>query len=417
MSTASAIVPEVKRSPLRITQWTCYLIAALLLWLVCIAPTLSRGTGLNSRFGTFWASGAAAARGANPYAAYPETFLADWRNFHGAAASAELNLNPPCTLPLLQMLARAPMRRFAARWTVAAFFLMLAGVALLLWDRPQMQHRQVLWLMLNIMVFDSIVGAENYCELFLLATLGIVLARRGRGWLAAVAIGLLVALKPTVIFWPLLLLIGGHARLAWRSFIITVFVSLAPLLIYGPRVYIQWLGALRGDPHWIVPLDIALIPFFRRLGLEPLGVAAALALFLFLAVFVRRRSLDVVPVSIFGLCSMILCAPLAWTDYVLMLAPAFVMRRWGHTETIIAAAFMIPTIAMQAPASHLSTPLMSICDGGLYLVAANAILFYCVCRERSNSISTSMSVREPIAAHSASRDIAAAHLDAECVDG
>jgi hypothetical protein len=82
---------------------------------------------------------------------------------------------------------------------------------------------------------------------------------------------------------------------------------------------------------------------FRRLGLYPLGIALAFATAVALAWLVWRKKPDANTAIGIGYCAGILCAPLAWSAYVILLAPAFVSRRWTIPSHIAAALLMVPS--------------------------------------------------------------------------
>src|ERR1700722_10183491 len=71
--TASPAMPPVKAALL--LTFTC---AAFVLFLIC-GPALRTNISSGANFGIYWASGAAAARGDNPYAQYPETAVSPFR--------------------------------------------------------------------------------------------------------------------------------------------------------------------------------------------------------------------------------------------------------------------------------------------------------------------------------------------------
>jgi hypothetical protein len=47
---------------------------------------------------------------------------------------------------------------------------------------------------------------------------------------------------------------------------------------------------------------------------------------------IRKHRPNLTTIRSFGLCASVLCAPLAWADYLLMLAPAFVARQWHRLD-------------------------------------------------------------------------------------
>jgi hypothetical protein len=162
---------------------------------------------------------------------------------------------------------------------------------------------------------------------------------------ASLAIGLLVALKPTTMFWPLFLSASGERRMALKSLTVTAAVSLLPVLVYGPSIYIGWLNAVRNDKHWIEATDIALPAYFARSGVPRAGLALALAIALALVLSIRRFRPSIINTTGIALCAAILCSPLGWAAYATMLAPAFVARRWDTPLANVAAVLLgIPAL-------------------------------------------------------------------------
>lgn len=97
----------------------------------------------------------------------------------------------------------------------------------------------------------------------------------------AIAIGLVVAIRPTFLFWPAFLLIRGDRRPALKSALVTATASVLPVFLYGPRIYRQWLAAFQDVMHWRSPANISIAAFFHRLGpLVGVGLASGIALLL-----------------------------------------------------------------------------------------------------------------------------------------
>lgn len=349
-----------------------YICGAFIVFLVC-APTLHRKITTPPGFGLYWASGAAIARGSNPYAVFPETFTSHLQIMGKEQVVVDLNLNPPCVLPFLQALSHLSPERWNVTWTVGSFLLLLGTVALLMWRRPDIQKRQILWLLLAAPVFDTLLGTQLYFVLFLFAALALVFLDSDHAGAAAIAIGLVVAIKPTTAFWPLFLYLAGYRKLALRSCGVTLVASAAPLLLYGPSVYREWFSAIAKDPHWIFPGNIALPAVFARLGLPSLGFALAVILAALLTVAVWKTKPEFTTVSGIALCAAILCAPFAWVDYALLVAPYFVSRRWSLPSNLAAALLTVPgavIVVMSRPAGRLWVTLGS----GIYVAAVSIIL-------------------------------------------
>jgi hypothetical protein len=294
-------------------------------------------------FGTYWASGTAAAHGVNPYDANPLTPRSHFFALGQNHTVTDLNLNPPILLPLLQVMSHLNLTQFGTVWTIGSALFLIASIGLIIWNHPAMQLRQILWLGLSSAVFDTISSGQIYFLLLLLATLAWVCAETKREFAASIAIGFLVALKPTTAFWPFFLFLSGRRRLCLRSLCVTALTSILPLALYGPIVYRQWIGALGNDQHWIIPTDIAIPAYFARLGLKSFGMGLAGVVTAWLAYTVWKRKPSLLATSGIALCATILCAPLAWSAYILMLAPVFVARRWSKMETTAALFLMMPS--------------------------------------------------------------------------
>jgi hypothetical protein len=327
--------------------WACYAGACVILFTVSLSFLQKQPAAGYRPFGTYWASGRAAVHGLNPFAQYPETFISKVPS--EPRGLADLNLNPPCTIPFFQLLGHLSLGAFARIWTIASALLFMLTAGVVLWRQPEMQKRQVLWLLLCAPVLDTIHGAQIYGLLLLLCALA--WAFREHENAAAIAIGLLVAIKPSMIFWPLFLWVAGHRRIAWRAALVTTITSLLPLLLYGPRIYAQWFTATRGDQHWHWPTDIALMPLLARTGHPRLGVATALLATAALVHWAWKKKPDLLGASGVGICAGILCAPLAWHTYILMVAPFAVARPWAKLSTFAACLLMIPTAFAAAPGS------------------------------------------------------------------
>jgi Glycosyltransferase family 87 len=362
------VIPRIRAASI-----ASYLSAGFILLLICVPILRNRTANPPPGVGTFWTSGSAAARGENPYAANPETYTNRVQVLGRQWIVADFNLNPPCVLPLFQALSHLSIQKFAVVWTIGSCLLLFGTVALLMWHLPGMQKRQIVWLMLAASVFDTLLELQIYFLLFFLAALVLLFFDSERKWAAAIAIGLLVAIKPTLAFWPLFLYLGGHRKLALRSLAVTLAVTAAPLLFYGPSIYRQWFSALASDTHWLYPINIAIPAFFARLGLRSVGLPIAAILAAFLAWIIWKTKPTVITISGIAICAAILCAPLAWVDYTLVLAPYFVSRRWTIPSTAAAILLMVPTAYINIMSSSSGRLWISLASG-IYLAAMCIIL-------------------------------------------
>jgi len=376
----SPVISDAQRRPqMNAGSLLTFVCGAFVLFLVCL-PVLQRNLNTPEVSGLYWESGSAVARGANPFAPFPGEPTAHLTVMGEQHDVLDLNLNPPCVLPVFQVLSHLSLRRFSLVWTVGSFLLLFCTVALLIWQHPAMQKRKILWLLLSVPVFDTLVGGELYFALFFLAAVALVFVEREHELAAAIAIGLLVAIKPTTAFWPLFLYLAGHRRIALRSLCIALGVSAVPVLFYGPSIYSEWFAALGNDPHWIFATNIAIPAFFARLGLRSVGLVVAGVLAGALAWRVWKTKPAFVTVSGVALCAAILCAPLAWVSYTLMLAPYFVSRRWRLSSHVAAALLVVPSIVPMTMARAAGWVGM-VLGSGIYVVAVGMILAGFLSRE------------------------------------
>ena len=246
-------------------------------------------------------------------------------------------------------------------------------VALLIWEYPAIQKRKILWLLLSVPVFDTLIGGELYFVLFLLAALALVFVERDHELAAAIAIGLMVAIKPTTAFWPLFLYLAGHRRMALRALCVALGASAAPVFFYGPSIYREWFATLRNDPHWVFSTNIAIPAFFARLGLRSVGFALAGVVAGVLAWTVWKRKPGFTTVSGIALCAAILCAPLAWVSYTLMVAPYFVFSRWRLSSHVAAVLLLVPSTVPITMGKAAGWVWMAI-GSGIYVVAVGILL-------------------------------------------
>jgi hypothetical protein len=295
------------------------------------------GNSYHRVLATCWASGDAANHGRNPYEVQPLTFRI--RVPARDARIVDLNLNPPLLLPLFQALELVPIETAAYVLTYLSWLLFVLSGGILLTLHPAMQKRQALWLLLSMPVISTL-GLGQIYSLLLLLGIGIWASlRRGNITLAALCLGWLIAIRPLFLVWPVLLLFRRDRRLAWYSLTIAAALTLLPLIIYGPGMYLQWFHALGHDPHFIFLTDIALPAVGQRFGFPYVGWAMAVitgAVCIFAA---ARRHTPVHMLSILCAC---LCAPLAWTHYLLVAYPWIVQRRWNWLRGAAAVLLLVP---------------------------------------------------------------------------
>jgi hypothetical protein len=247
-------------------------------------------------------------------------------------------------LPLFSLLARFSIRGEVGWWTgiSAVLFIVTAGTIIVA-IKEQAQKRHVLWLLLSATVLDTLKLGQDYSLLFLLVTLVWLLTARGNGSVAAILIGVVIAMKPNLGLWPILLLVAGWRRQAVISSITAVALGTYPVFVYGPSIYSEWLRAGAIGPHWIYTTDISFAGIFARMGARPLGIAVAVLCAVAIVYFVRRIQPSELHVAGIAICAGIMCSPLAWYLYAIFAAPFFVaLGRWGRLETAAAVLLSYP---------------------------------------------------------------------------
>lgn len=296
-------------------------------------------------FGSFWASGWAAAHHLNPYLAYPLT----WRvpiigPQQHVSRITDLNLSPPALLPLFHLLSFFAPDNAVKVWTVLSGLATFSFEALLLFSgEKHSQKRQFIWLALCPATYDAIVVGQDWTFLAMAALAAWLLLKRDRQIAAGLLIGLVVAAKPNYALWPLFLLFSGQRRVAITAGVVASALSILPVFVYGPGIYAEWLHALSGDPHWVFPTDVSITGFTTLLGHRAVGVVLSAALVLFSCGFVLKWRPSPEASSGIALSIAILASPVAWMHYSLLLVPYLLAFSWDRRITVAACLMLLPT--------------------------------------------------------------------------
>jgi hypothetical protein len=284
--------------------------------------------------GSFLGSAAALAAGRDPYGA-------DYLAMGGFGP----NLNPPISLLLFAPLAGAdPSSAF--RVVLLLNVAMLGLLLALLW-RAERRLEPLVWAAGAAAVDYALRLGQVYVLLALAGAGAWLLLRARRDLAAGVLLGALIAFKPNLAVWPLLLFAAGHRRPAlWASATAGALWSV-PLAAWGPAVYVRWLAAVA---EWTNPGQLAntyngglsgVLVFFGLEGLAgPLGAALVLAT----AFWAWRQRPDPETAAGVGITVALLAAPLAWVGYTLLLFPFFVARAWNGRLRTAAVLLAMPTL-------------------------------------------------------------------------
>jgi hypothetical protein len=321
------------------TRWILNLVVLVLSFLAILAeyPRIAHDGGLWD-FGSFVASGGAAAEGLNPYGVYPLTLHVELPGFE----SWNPNLNPPISALLFQLFdASDPRAAFEAwRWISIAFY--IVAVLLLAWRfwSPQAPIFAI-WAFALAGFWDTLFLGQIYLPLAFAAIAGWLLLERGHALAAGIFIGLLVSMKPNFLVWPTLLLLSGCWRPALTALATAAIVSALPLLVYGLEVYRQWFELIASDKERAFFLtNTSFAGFAARAGMPLLGVITSLALLASLAGWALWRRPNAMAASALSLVASLLASPLGWVHYTLFLLPVF-LNYWHRPAMRIAALLLV----------------------------------------------------------------------------
>jgi arabinofuranan 3-O-arabinosyltransferase len=269
---------------------------------------------LHVDFDTFWHSAVALTQGGDIY----ET-------------PAKLtNLNPPLLAVLLTPLAGLDALTAYRIFALFTLFLVLGSV---LASSP---------------LHGTLVLGQIYPLLLVGLVSGWIAERRGRPVLAAVLYGITVALKPSL--GPLLLLPAVQRRwLPLRAGLISAATAtLFGVLVAGPSSGIEWLKIAFSEP---VPdtVDNASLPGLAvRFGLPGvLGMVLGVAVLVGTLVWCGRNRDRIDPagtVPFAVLAAGLLCSPISWHNYLMLLWPGILMLIPLGRGPVVAVALAVTVI-------------------------------------------------------------------------
>lgn len=299
---------------------------------------------VHADFDTFWRSADAMWEGRDVYDA-------------GARLA---NLNPPFwTVVLAPFGLMEPLTAYR----IFALISLLATIGYLVWMAEELRLRAG-WaaLAMGMLLLSSpLLATLALGQMYPVLALGLVAAwiadRHHRPVLSGVALGLVVALKPSlapVVLWPLV-------RRRWRAFAATMAAgflgTLVGAVVLGVDTTIQWFEILLRAPlstYWdnaSLPSSVARMftenEFARPLAmlpwLVPVAYATGIGAIILTAVKVRHGSEG----GLWALtAAALLASPIAWHNYLMLLAPGILLLmargRWAVALLLLALQFIPP---------------------------------------------------------------------------
>ncbi len=338
------------------------------LWvIVCIGRTFLWTTpGENDLldFGSLVASGRAAAAGLNPYDIYPLVWHVSF-SIPGTDFYA-VNMNPPISLPVFELLARFDPATSYRVWYVVSFGLYLLVIRALIREyREHVTPIRAAWPLAIAGFWEAQHLGQVYVPMLVAVTGAWLLLRRDRSILAGILIGLMVAIKPNFLVWPVLLLLAGHWSAGLAAVGTAGLLSIAPLPRYGVEIYSLWIEAVnRLDPLTKMGNN-SLNGLMGRLGQPWIASLLSAVLLLTLAAIAWRYRPSTLHISALALVASLLASPITWVPYTIVLLPIFFARPWTTALRGAALILMIPvgltvTLAVFFPSLYVLL-------GGVYL--------------------------------------------------
>ena len=307
----------------------------------CVHNVLHSPAQVDNVFSSYWSSGDAANHHLNPYTPQPTTLVVYVKG-EEAHPIVDLNLNPPLLLPLFQAIAKLPINGAFILWTIVSALLFAATAATILWLTPTMSEASILCLTLGMPIIVCIGIGQLYALLFVLGALAWFAIKRNNQIVAALAMGLLIAIRPIFVVWPVFLFLADARKLALRAAVVAALASAAPLALYGYTIVPRYLAALHGDMHYLNPDDISLPAVAARLGIPTVGAVASVLLLAALLLYVWRTRPDASITTGIAVSAALLCSPLAWVHYTLVLFPALATEPEHRLKSPIVVLLSVP---------------------------------------------------------------------------
>jgi hypothetical protein len=205
-----------------------------------------------------------------------------------------------------------------------------------------------LWAFTIAGIWQTLTLGQIYVLLLLFIMLGWVFTQRKQYILGGISIGIVVAVKPNFIIWPILLLVSGYAVPFLVSVLSSLVISLIPAWFYGIQIYQQWLEA--STPRigtLILPGNSSFLGLAARLDYIPAGIAISIILICALLFLLGQKSPlrteHLENVSALGIITSILVSPVSWAGYTIFLLPIFFsLKKWTPPVIISAVILSFP---------------------------------------------------------------------------
>jgi alpha-1,2-mannosyltransferase len=370
--------------------------AAIAVWLEMRQPRIRLAgvlsvdmAGFHPDFETFWHSAVAFTEGTDIY----------------QTPAKLINLNSPLVSVLLAPLAGVPL--VTAYWIMVALtVVMVLGAVLAVARELRLSGRVRAAVVGAVLVSSPLHGTLILGQIYGVLLVGLVAGwiaeRRGRPVLSAVLFGVTVALKPSLA--PMLMLPLALRRWSslWAGMGAAAGATLVGVLLAGLASSRRWLGIVSHEPVRDHIDNASLAGLAVRFGLpSTLGLLLGVVVFAGTLGWIARHRDRIDPAGTAPwavLAAAMLCSPITWHNYLLLLWPGVLVLlqsgRW-HLPAVLLAAQAVPVSwsdlwQPEAPLAELGQSLYCAMLAGTWLAfvcSANGLV--------SSRPSTSSRVMEP----------------------
>jgi hypothetical protein len=293
--------------------------------------------------------------------------LNPYRGTQVGSTLSDANLNAPFSLLLFAPLAYLPP-------TVGLWLMRCVNVvayAVLLWRLrrrfPAVFAARFRWALTFGGMWTCLVTGQVYMILACLAYLAWEYQSDRRLLPAAWCLGLVCAVKPNFLLWPVLICLAGEWIVGLSALAAAAGLSALPAIVLGSSVYSEWVDAVLSARNGIRnPENMSLIGAAQILGVPMVGVAAAVVFVLVAAGVIWHRRPAVGDLAPFALTASLLASPEALATYGVFLVPIFFRERWSSLLRFAAIVLTIPPPVAQFFVLHVP-PLRMV--GLVYVVA------------------------------------------------
>jgi hypothetical protein len=316
---------------------------------------LRSGTKYLLDFGSFMASGIAAAKGQNPYSSDSPLILVVFFKWIGMSIPAP-NLNPPITVLLFESISNFEPSQALQLWRITSAVGYIFSILLLARAyRNSFSLFRVAWAFCLAGFWHTIHLGQIYIPLLIAVIAAWILSEKRYLKTAGIALGILIATKPNFVYWAFILGIGGYWSVLLAAGLTALSISIVPLMVYGPTIYLQWIATLQGSPEagLLMPGNSSLHSLsFHLFGYSFPGMILSIILAILGIYLAFRNRSDIRKINSAGIIISLLISPIAWTGYTIFTLPIFAAKdEWSITDQISAILFVIPIWIVLAIAS------------------------------------------------------------------